>query len=118
MPAEAGRFQAAPVIHDPWRIDGPHRVANYEFCAGLRDSALPALPSPSGKDAMVKFLRASFPYCGGVIPGLGEEALTKPHNSPDGAPARAGNPAAMYIHTAHHRGQAEVYLRDKGIRPT
>ncbi len=24
---------------------------------------------------------------------------------------------AMFVHTAHHRGQAEVYLRLKGIRP-
>ncbi|MGZ4820551.1 MAG: DinB family protein [Terriglobales bacterium] len=24
---------------------------------------------------------------------------------------------AMYIHVAHHRGQAEIYLRDKGIKP-
>jgi uncharacterized damage-inducible protein DinB len=24
---------------------------------------------------------------------------------------------AMYVHVAHHRGQAEIYLRDKGIRP-
>ena len=24
---------------------------------------------------------------------------------------------AMYIHVAHHRGQAEIYLRDNGIKP-
>jgi uncharacterized damage-inducible protein DinB len=24
---------------------------------------------------------------------------------------------AMYVHVAHHRGQAEIYLRDKGIKP-
>lgn len=24
---------------------------------------------------------------------------------------------AMYIHVAHHRGQAEIYLRDRGIVP-
>jgi uncharacterized damage-inducible protein DinB len=24
----------------------------------------------------------------------------------------------MYVHVAHHRGQAEIYLRDKGIRPS
>jgi uncharacterized damage-inducible protein DinB len=23
----------------------------------------------------------------------------------------------MYVHVAHHRGQAEIYLRDKGIKP-
>jgi len=23
----------------------------------------------------------------------------------------------MYVHVAHHHGQAEIYLRDKGIKP-
>jgi len=23
----------------------------------------------------------------------------------------------MFVHVAHHRGQAEIYLRDKGIKP-
>lgn len=26
-------------------------------------------------------------------------------------------PVAMYVHVTHHRGQAEIYLRDKGIKP-
>jgi uncharacterized damage-inducible protein DinB len=23
----------------------------------------------------------------------------------------------MFVHVAHHRGQAEIYLRDKSIKP-
>ena len=92
-------------------------TTNYQFCAGLTDSDSPALPSPSGKDATVKFLGDSFDYCSGVIPNLTEEQLTTAHNSPDGHLLGREILLAMYVHVAHHRGQAEIYLRDKGIKP-
>lgn len=91
--------------------------ANYSFCAGLKDSSPPNLPSPTDKDAVVKFLSDSFEYCSGVIPNLTEEQLGKYHNSPDGRLPGRDILLVMYIHVAHHRGQAEIYLRDKGIRP-
>jgi hypothetical protein len=57
----------------------------YQFCAGLKDSKPPALPSPTGKDAIVKFLSDSFEYCSGVIQdNLTEQQLAQPHDSPDG----------------------------------
>jgi len=43
--------------------------------------------------------------------------MSKSHNSPDGNLPGREVLLAMYIHVAHHRGQAEIYLRDKGIRP-
>jgi uncharacterized damage-inducible protein DinB len=92
-------------------------TTNYQFCAGLKDSDPPALLSPTGKDAVVKFLGDSFDYCAAVIPNLTEEQLNRPHNSPDGRLPGREILLAMYVHVAHHRGQAEIYLRDKGIRP-
>ena len=92
-------------------------TTNYQFCAGLKDSATPALPSPADKDAVVKFLSDSFDYCSGIIPNLTDEQLNKIHNSPDGRLPGKEVLLAMYVHVAHHRGQAEIYLRDKGIRP-
>ena len=92
-------------------------TTNYQFCAGLKDSTPPALPSPAGKDIIVKFLSASFEYCSAIIPNLTEEDRNKPHNSPDGRLIGREIPLALYVHVAHHRGQAEIYLRDKGIRP-
>ena len=77
----------------------------------------PALPSPTNKDAVVKFLSDSFEFCSAVIPNLTEEQLTNTHNSPDGRLSGREILFAMHIHVAHHRGQAEIYLRDKGIRP-
>jgi len=52
-----------------------------------------------------------------VIPNLTEEQLKNAHDSPDGHLPGREVLLAMYIHVAHHRGQAEIYLRDKGIKP-
>lgn len=92
-------------------------TTNYQFCAGLKDAATPGLPTPSEKEAVVKFLSDSFDYCSGVIAGLSDDQLAASHNSPDGRLPGREVLLAMYIHIAHHRGQAEIYLRDKGIRP-
>jgi uncharacterized damage-inducible protein DinB len=77
------------------------------------------MPAPSDKDkgAVVKFLSSSFEYCSALIPNLTEEQLSKVHNSPDGRLPGREVLLAMYVHVAHHRGQAEIYLRDKGIKP-
>ena len=75
------------------------------------------MPSPSDRDGFVKFLSDSFAYCSTVIPNLTAEQMEQKHNSPDGNLPGREVLLAMYIHVAHHRGQAEIYLRDKGIRP-
>jgi uncharacterized damage-inducible protein DinB len=92
-------------------------TTNYQFCAGLKDAETPALPSPSGKDSVVKFLNDSFQYCSAVINNLTDEQLNATHNSPDGRLPGREVLLAMYVHVAHHRGQAEIYLRDNGIKP-
>ncbi len=92
---------------------------NYAFCAGLKDSDAPSTPLPvaTDKDAVVKLLSGSFEYCATVIPNLNDEQLSRHHNSPDGRLPGREILLAMYVHVAHHRGQAEIYLRDKGIKP-
>jgi uncharacterized damage-inducible protein DinB len=92
-------------------------TTNYQFCAGLKDTSSPALPTPTGKDAILKFLLDSFQYCAVAINGLTEEDLKATHNSPDGNLPGRDVLLAMYVHVAHHRGQAEIYLRDNGIKP-
>jgi uncharacterized damage-inducible protein DinB len=92
-------------------------MTNYAFCAGLKDVAAPQMPSPSDKAGIVKLLSDSFEYCSGVIDNMGEEQLGKAHDSPDGRMPGREVLLAMYVHVAHHRGQAEIYLRDKGIKP-
>lgn len=117
MPADQYGFKPHPDSMDFGQLMSHIASTNYQFCAGLKDSQPPALPSPSNKDAVVKFLSDSFVYCSAVIPALTAQQLDQPHNSPDGNLPGREVLLAMYIHVAHHRGQAEIYLRDKGIKP-
>ena len=94
-------------------------TTNYAFCAGLKDSEAPSAANPAAtdKDAVVRFLSDSFGYCSGIIPNLTEAQIAQVHNSPDGKLPGREVLLALYVHVAHHRGQAEIYLRDKGIKP-
>jgi uncharacterized damage-inducible protein DinB len=117
MPPEQYGFRPHPESMDFGQLMSHIATTNYQFCAGLKDSDPPALPSPTDKEGFVKFLSDSFDYCSSVIPNLTDEQLNRVHNSPDGRLPGREILLAMYIHVAHHRGQAEIYLRDKGIRP-
>jgi uncharacterized damage-inducible protein DinB len=117
MPPEQYGFRPHSESMDFGQLMSHIATTNYQFCAGLEDTQPPALPSPTEKDAVVKFLSESFDYCSGVISNLTDAQLSAPHNSPDGRLPGREVLLAMYIHVAHHRGQAEIYLRDKGIRP-
>ena len=117
MPAEQYGFRPHPESMNFGELFSHIATTNYQFCAGLKDSEPPAMSSPTDKDAVVKLLSDSFDYCSTVIPNLSEEQLSTNHNSPDGRLLGREILLAMYVHVAHHRGQAEIYLRDKGIRP-
>ena len=117
MPADQYGFRPHPESMDFGQLMSHIATTNYQFCAGLKDSVPPALPSPTDKDAVVKFLSDSFEYCSSVISNVTGAQLDAVHDSPDGRLPGREVLLAMYVHVAHHRGQAEIYLRDKGIRP-
>ena len=117
MPAEKYGFRPHPESMSFGELISHIATTNYQFCAGLKDSHPPAVPSASDKSAIVKFLSDSFQYCSTVINGLTEAQLNATHNSPDGNLPGREVLLAMYVHVAHHRGQAEIYLRDNGIKP-
>ena len=117
MPADKFGFRPHPESMTFGELMSHIATTNYQFAAGLKDSEPPAMPSPATKDAIVKFLSDSFDYCSSVIPNLSSEQMGAPHNSPDGRLLGREILLALYVHVAHHRGQAEIYLRDNGIRP-
>jgi uncharacterized damage-inducible protein DinB len=119
MPVEQYSFRPHPDSMNFGQLMSHIASTNYQFCAGLKDSSPPSFPSPADteKSAIVKLLSDSFEYCTAVISGLTEEQMTNPHSSPDGRLSGREVLLAMYVHVAHHRGQAEIYLRDKGIKP-
>jgi uncharacterized damage-inducible protein DinB len=81
----------------------------------------PAKPPASDKQNVLKLLEQSFDYVLDVLPKITPEQLQrtwhipswKGRNDPDGR-AMVLN---MFVHTAHHRAQCEVYLRAKGVKP-
>jgi uncharacterized damage-inducible protein DinB len=81
----------------------------------------PAHLPPTDKASAVKMLEQSFDYVISVLPGITGEHLKrtwhipswKGRTDPDGR-AMILN---MFVHTAHHRAQCEVYMRVKGIKP-
>jgi uncharacterized damage-inducible protein DinB len=117
MPPEQYGFRPHPESMTFGEVMSHIATTNYQFCAGLKDSDPPAMPSPTDKDGVVKFISGSFDYCSAVIANLTEAQINKTHNSPDGVLPGREVLLAMYVHVAHHRGQAEIYLRAKGIRP-
>ena len=117
MPPDQYGFRPRPESMTFGELMGHIASTNYQFCAGLKDTDPPAMPAPTDKDGYVKFLSDSFEYCAKVIPTLTTEQMEHTHDSPDGTLPGREVLLAMYIHVAHHRGQAEIYLRDKGIRP-
>jgi uncharacterized damage-inducible protein DinB len=78
------------------------------------------LPTPD-KPTVLSVLDQSFDYVIAVLPQITAAQLQrtwhipswKGRNDPDGR-AMILN---MFVHTAHHRAQCEVYMRAKGIKP-
>lgn len=78
-------------------------------------------PLSPDKANVLKVLGQSFDYVIDALPRITPEQLQhawhipswKGRNDPDGR-AMVMN---MFVHTAHHRAQCEVYLRAKGIKP-
>jgi uncharacterized damage-inducible protein DinB len=81
----------------------------------------PAKPPASDKQSVLKLLDQSFDYVIAVLPQITPEQLKrswhipswKGRADPDGRTMILN----MFVHTAHHRAQGEVYMRAKGIKP-
>ena len=126
MPAELYNFKPNPeemsfgeqMIH----IAGAN-VFRFNQITGIKPPFAfdPAKPPASDKQNVLKLLEQSFEYVIDVLPTMTPEQLQrtwhipswKGRNDPDGR-AMVLN---MFVHTAHHRAQCEVYLRAKGIKP-
>lgn len=102
--------------------------ANLSACAiasGMKRPAIPPAISQAvrdektdiGKESAIQFLVSSFDFCNQAVSSISPEHfndLVGPENRKMTAFEWLW---AYFTHTAHHRGQAEVYLRVKGIKP-
>jgi len=101
--------------------------ANLNACSNASGTKRPDIPEKImqamrgkgdvDKDTVLQFLAASFDFCNQAIAGIAAEkldAVVGPENRKMTAFEWLW---AYFTHTAHHRGQLEVYLRLKGIEP-
>ena len=127
MPADDYKFRPVPQELSFGQLMAQIAAANVNACAtasGMERPATPpaiatALKDEKGdveKNAAIEFLTNSFDFCDKAVASL----------TPEKMDAVVGQTRKMtgyewlwsyFTHTAHHRGQAEVYLRLKGIAP-
>ena len=78
-------------------------------------------PPVSDKASAVKLLQQSFDYVLQVLPNVTNQQMKRTWHIPSwkGRPDPDGRAMIlnMFVHTAHHRAQCEVYMRAKGIKP-
>lgn len=123
MPAASYNFKPVPAELSFGQLFVQIAGANLNACALASGMPRPAMPAGvSAEDANVPkarvmgVLKDSFAFCQKAVASM----------TPEKFDAVVGTSRKMtgyewlwsyFTHTAHHRGQAEVYLRLKGITP-
>jgi uncharacterized damage-inducible protein DinB len=129
MPADQYGFRPVPAEMSFGELMIHIALANRGACANASGLPAPALTDKIAawgkdlekadvdKDTAVQFLTSTFNFCEQAIPQVPDSRM----NTIVGNPARKLTGEewlwSYFTHTAHHRGQAEVYLRLKGITP-
>jgi uncharacterized damage-inducible protein DinB len=129
MPGDSYNFKPNPDEMTFGQLMAHIAGVNLNACANASGMTRPALPPKIvewakdtlkvdvGKEAAVSFLEDSFEFCNKAVASMTPERF----DTVVGPPARNLTGFewlwGYFTHTAHHRGQAEVYLRVKEIKP-
>ena len=119
MPAEHYGFKPNPVQRSFCEQLTHLAGANMAYFSAFGLLPVPERPSGSDRDAARKHLNTSWDYTIGVLRKLSEKELLRSDLGTPRFKPHTGTDLCLraYTHTAHHRGQAIVYLRIKGITP-
>jgi uncharacterized damage-inducible protein DinB len=127
MPADSYGYEPVPQELTFGQVLIQVARANLGACAlasgSKRPDVAPALvEEESGKreadkDAIVQFLSSTFDFCNQAVASMTPEKLDAIVGPPNRKMTGFEWLWAYFTHTAHHRGQLEVYLRLKGIKP-
>ena len=127
MPADSYGFKPVPEELSFGQLMVQIAAANVGACSMASGMTAPPVPEQLsaalkdekvdiGKEPAIKFLTETFDFCNKAVASM----------TPEKMDAVVGKTRKMtgfewlwayFTHTAHHRGQAEVYLRVKGITP-
>ena len=128
MPADGYNFKPVPEELSFGQLMVQIAAANIGACANASGLTRPQPPAKLtkalrdekvdiDKQSAVQFLKETFDFCNQAVASMTPEKL----DAVVGPASRKMTGFewlwAYFTHTAHHRGQAEVYLRVKGIQP-
>ena len=118
MPSEGYDFKPNPEELSFGRLMIHIAAQNSNSCASAAGTKPLAEPAATDRQTAIKFLTDSFDKCTKELDAMPPEQLDKKVYKFRGQPV-LGREALWYTftHMAHLRGQAEVYLRVKNIKP-
>jgi uncharacterized damage-inducible protein DinB len=119
MPAEHYDFKPNPVQRSFGEQFTHLASANFAYFSAFGLEKMPGRIQGSDRENTRKVLNASWDYTTAVLRKLTEKDMLRADLGPPRFAAHTGTDLCLraYTHTAHHRGQAIVYLRVKGIAP-
>lgn len=127
MPADSWAFRPNPEEMAFGELMAHIAVANVSACAAATNGQRPAIPEaiqkalsekrPADRDLSLQFLTDTFKFCNDTVAGMTVEKLETVTGPTQRKMSGFEWLWGYFTHTAHHRGQAEVYLRVKGIKP-
>jgi hypothetical protein len=129
MPAESYNFRPDPEEMTFGQLMRHIAAVNLEGCANASGMTRPML-SPKiaelakdkgdvdiEKTPVIDFLIDSFAFCNRAVASMSPERMNTVVGSPAGVLTGFDLLWSDFTHTAHHRGQAQIYLRMKGVKP-
>lgn len=129
MPAESYGFKPVPAEFSFGRLMAHIASANLGACAMASGMQKPVIPekvaaflkdqnaAEMDRESIIAFLGDSFAFCNKAVESMSQEKMLAIVGTPNRKMTGFEWLWAYFTHTAHHRGQAEVYLRLKGITP-
>lgn len=122
MPAASYDYKVTPEMRSFGEIMVHIGQAHIFYVSRLSKTAVPdslKAPKVAEKEAAKKYLADTFDFCEATLSPLTVADLDKSYAGRPNTPSMTGWDVLfnLFIHTAHHRGYADVYLRLKGITP-
>ena len=122
MPADAYSYKPTPEMRSFGEVMVHIGQAQVYYAGRMSKTAVPdamKAPKVADKEAAKTYLAQTFDYCGAALSSATNADLDKMYPGRPNTPPLSGWDLVFntFIHTSHHRGYADVYLRMKGITP-
>ena len=122
MPADSYDFKPKPEMRGFGDLMVHIGQANIFYLSRLSKTAVPdslKAPKPIDKENAKKYLADTFDFCAKTLAAQTVADLDKSYAGRPNTPSLSGWDLVfnVFIHTSHHRGYADVYLREKCLTP-